>query len=73
LERSGLPSVSVIADEFRKLALTKRDSMGMPHFQPVFFSHTSAERLHSADDARHLAEAAFEKVVNVLTGGLGAV
>jgi hypothetical protein len=72
MERAGLPTVSVIAEEFTRLALGKRDGMGMPEFQPVFFGHQASNRLHTADDARQLAEAAFDRVVAVLTGVTGS-
>jgi hypothetical protein len=69
MERAGLPTVSVVADEFARLALMKRNSLGLPEFEPVFFSYASSRRLHSAAEARELAESAFDRVVEVLTGG----
>ena len=63
-EKAGKPAVTILTQEFRRLADAKKESMGMPSFGLVVVPHP----LGTAEAARQKAEEALPQVVRVLTG-----
>ena len=73
LEKAGIPTVTLIAPEFAKLAHSKKESMGLNAFEPVVVPFDPHLRIfgESREQVRAAAEAVYEQIVHTLIWGPG--
>ena len=70
MEKTGVPAVSLVAPQFEKLALAKRDSMRLPEFVPVIVPADRAPVRYQdrSDELQRWVYSTYETVVERLCG-----
>jgi hypothetical protein len=70
MEKAGLPAVTLVAPEFKALALSKRTSLGLPDFEPVFvpYDHAPIHYGRTPEEVRERASTVYDQIVGILTG-----
>ncbi len=68
MEKNGVPAVSLVAPQFEKLALAKRDSMRLPEFVPVIVPADRAPVRYRerSEELRRWVYSTYETVVDRL-------